>query len=290
MRAPEYLQKKFFMAAMLVLIACGVTVGLMVVTGKNLVTAVTGKSTILTNTMFVLVGLAALGIGFYRDTYLPFLGPTVFPCALLQPSTPEAADYEVRVLVKPGAKVMYWAAEPQNADLESLQDWRKAYLGFRNAGVAVADQDGYVTLRVRKPQSYTVGFKGPLEPHIHYRVCADDGMIGRVETVKLDGKEYFADYKEKRAAVADHGVVETGYEAMHHEEPAMPEAEGFANYKPEYESVPETERSLVAPDRAQEEIAAVVQETARRSLMTEVGAPDESIGGRTARYAQAEFM
>jgi uncharacterized membrane protein YuzA (DUF378 family) len=287
MRAPEYLQKKLFMAAMLVLIACGITVGLMMLTGKNIVTAVTGKGTLITNTMFVVVGLAALAIGFYRDTYLPFLGPAVFPCALLQPSTPEAADYEVRVLVKPGAKVMYWAAEPQNKELESLQDWRKAYLGFRNAGVAVADQDGYVTLRVRKPQSYMVGFKGQLDPHIHYRVCADDGMIGRVETVKLDGKEYFADYKEKRA---EH-FVEAGDDALHHEEPAMPPAEeGFANYKPEYESVPETDRSLVEPDRALEEINAVVQETARRSLMTEVGAMDESIGGRTDRYAQAAFM
>lgn len=191
----DYVQHKLYAVAVLLLVVGGLNWGYVAFTGKDFVTYALGKGA-LANAIFLFVGIAAIAIAFYRDTYLPFLGPTVMPCGVLQTVTPEGADYEVRVFVKPGAKVLYWAAEPENKDLQVIQDWRQAYLTYRNAGVTVADENGNATLRVRTPQAYTVPMKGELSQHIHYRVCHGEGFMGRVETVTLDGKEYFENEEE----------------------------------------------------------------------------------------------
>jgi len=131
-----------------------------------------------------------LSLAFHRSTYLPFLGETVIPCSLLKEQEPEKADYEKRVDIEGvGRKVMYWAAEPDTKHLSELNDWRKAYLGFHNAGVTTVTGEGVAVLKVRKPQPYTVPVKGRLEAHIHYRVCGDNGFLGPVQTVFLDEKE-----------------------------------------------------------------------------------------------------
>lgn len=238
-----YLKKKLHALAILLLVIGGFNWGLVAFTGKDAVSALFGKGSIAANAIFLAVGLAALGLAFYRDSYLPFLGPSVMPCALLKEQTPENADFEVRVFVKPGAKVLYWAAEPENKDLETVHNWKEAYLGFRNAGVALADNDGYATLKVRKPQSYTVPMKGKLSPHIHYRKCSDNGFIGSVETVSLDGKEYFENVVSREER---------------HEE--VRDASDFA---------------YVKPSTALEEVNYTADMTAKNSLMPESGALDE---------------
>lgn len=135
----------------------------------------------------VLSALAAVYIGFNRDTYLPFLGPTVVPCSLLQERIPEHADTEVSVSgLEPGSKVLFWAAEPATEGLAKLKDWQRAYLDFANAGVTTVGPDGHVTMRVRRPQPYTVPVKGRLEAHVHWRVCQDGGMVGPVQTTPID--------------------------------------------------------------------------------------------------------
>jgi protocatechuate 3,4-dioxygenase beta subunit len=161
------------------------------------------------------------------------------PCSLLGVHTPDEADFEVKVLVHPGAKVLYWAAEPKNKDLQMLQDWRKAYVEFRNAGVTIADSTGFAVLKVRKPQPYTVPLKGELSPHIHYRVCQDEGMMGRVETVRLDGKEYFENVPAE-----------------------------FANPQPPV--------AFVHPEEAVSELNAVAERTLHDSVMEKEKALDES--------------
>jgi uncharacterized membrane protein YuzA (DUF378 family) len=192
----HYAMKKLFMVAMLVLVIGGLNVGIIALTGKNMIAGLTGKNTMIINTLFLAVGLSAIFIGFTRDSYLPFLGPSVMPCSLLKVQVPEGADFETQLFIKPGVKVLYWAAEPTNKDLQTITDWQQAYLQFRNAGVAVADEEGYVKLRVRKPQPYTVPIRGELPPHIHYRVCFNNGFIGPVETVTVEEKEYYENYTE----------------------------------------------------------------------------------------------
>lgn len=157
----------------------------------NLVEKIFGASFI-TKAIYILVAVSALFVVFRRDFYLPFLGQTVLPCASLQEKTPAGATREVRIQVTPHAKVLFWAAEPETEHLKKVSDWRKAYLGFENAGVTMAGEDGTAVLKVREPQPYSVPFKGMLSPHIHYRVCDGSmggGLLGRVETVFLKKEE-----------------------------------------------------------------------------------------------------
>jgi len=129
-----------------------------------------------------LAGLAALYVGFQRDTYLPFLGETVMPCSVLKEQEPEHADTAVSVSgLEPGAKVLYWASEPATDGLATIKTWDRAYLEFANAGVTRVGTDGHVVLRVRKPQPYTVPVIGRLESHVHWRVCQDGGFLGPVQ-------------------------------------------------------------------------------------------------------------
>lgn len=147
----------------------------------NLVERLLGKGTVLVRAVYALVGIAALSVMFNRDTYLPFLGESVFPCAVLSEQVPPGATRAVTVSVQPGAKVVYWATEPGNG----TGDWKEAYRGFQNAGVASADTNGIATLKVREPQAYRVPWKGKLQPHVHFRVCDATGFVGRIKTVFL---------------------------------------------------------------------------------------------------------
>jgi len=168
------------------LAAIVVVVFTLVVSVKGLTFASTPAKILLSS----LVLISVLSLAFHRSTYLPFLGETVIPCSLLKEQEPEKADYEKRVDIEGvGRKVMYWAAEPDTEHLSELNDWRKAYLGFHNAGVTTVTGEGVAVLKVRKPQPYTVPVKGRLEAHIHYRVCGDNGFLGPVQTVFLDEKE-----------------------------------------------------------------------------------------------------
>lgn len=237
----SYFIHKLYALAVLLVVVGGLNWGYLAVTGKDFVSFVFGKGAI-TNGIFLAVGIAALCIAFYRDTYLPFLGSSVLPCSVLEVRTPENADFERRVLVKPGVKVLYWAAEPANKDLQSIQDYRHAYLEYRNAGVAVADSDGYATLRVRKPQPYNVPVKGELPAHIHYRVCWGHGFIGPVETVGVDGTEWFENLRSQE--------------------------------EPETAAGPDIAYPI--PEKSLDEVNKVANNTSLRSLMPQQGALDES--------------
>ena len=134
----------------------------------------------------VLMAVAALYVGLNRDTYLPFLGESVIPCSVLQDKTPEHADLEVTVdHLKPGAKVIFWAAEPATEGLAKIQNWQRAYLELANAGIATVSEAGTATFRIRKPQPYTVPLMGRLESHVHWRSCQDGGFLGPVQTTAV---------------------------------------------------------------------------------------------------------
>jgi len=162
------------------------------VLGKDLVRLVASPK--VARVIYVVVGLSALGLLFQRDIYLPFLGETLVPAAALAPKSPQGANDQVTITTKPGAKVVFWASEP-NPTGGALQTWKEAYGEYENSGVAVADDRGKALLRFRgPPQAYTVPVHGRLESHVHFRV-AHDGMLGRVQTYFLkDGRvEGFAD-------------------------------------------------------------------------------------------------
>jgi uncharacterized protein len=174
-----------FKIAMTLLIIGGLNWLLVGLFRFDLVQALFGKGMV-ARTIYVLVGVAAIAIMFNRDTYLPFLGETVMPCSMFPEKTPPGATTEVRVSVPPRSKVLYWAAEPATEHLKQLKSWQQAYLKYENAGVVVADDSGEAILKVRKPQPYLVPFRGRLEPHVHFRICGENGILGRIKTVFLD--------------------------------------------------------------------------------------------------------
>ncbi len=184
-----YLKKMLFKFAMVILIIGALAWLSIALFQYNPVEKLLGFRSPASRVVYGIVGLCALAIMFNRDTYLPFLGETVIPSSALPEQIPENADTQVEVKVEPGAKVLYWAAEPATEGLKKLKDWRGAYMKYMNVGVVRANEDGVANLMVRHPQPYSVPWKGRLEPHIHFRVCSEDGMMGRIKTVFLaDGR------------------------------------------------------------------------------------------------------
>ncbi len=188
-----YYKKLLFKFSMILIIVGALNWLLIGLLDVNVVKAIFGNG-VFARIVYILVGLSAFGIMFDRDTYLPFLGPMVAPCSVLQNRVPPGATRDIVVTVTPNTKVLYWAAEPASANLEKINSWKEAYLQYDNAGVATSDADGKVLLKVREPQPYVVPIKGRLDPHVHYRVCGDAGWMDRIRTVfirdtKVEGFE-----------------------------------------------------------------------------------------------------
>ena len=281
----RYAKHMLYALAALLLVVGGIKMGL---SGFDGTVTVMGHR--VPTAFLLLVGAAALGVAFCRDFYMPFLGEAVMPCSVLEPKVPENADTEVKVLVKPGDKVMYWASEPANESMKELKDWRHAYLGYKNAGVALADADGFAALKVRHPQPYTVPIKGDLEAHVHYRICMHDGFIGPVKTVKLDGREMFEDYAPVMDANSAADITPKMYEQEMNKQQenkkdryGMPDkqlSEGFsASPLPRegHENVPSQPFLYQKPEDLGPTIASYVNSTQQRAdtMMIQAGAPVE---------------
>jgi uncharacterized membrane protein YuzA (DUF378 family) len=140
-----------------------------------------GNNDVVVKVIYLVVGLSALGL-FQRDSFLPFLGRTVYPCADLKEKIPNYSDSKITVKVKPNSNVVYWAAEKNNNKIDNPWD---AYEKYANSGVVKSDENGDAVLKFKFPAQYYVPRKGLLPPHVHYRVCDKDGMMTRVETVNL---------------------------------------------------------------------------------------------------------
>lgn len=177
-----YWKKKAFKIAIVLMIAGALNWLFIGLFGFNLVESIFGKG-LIARVIYLLVGFSAVAVMFDRDTYLPFLGETVLPCSLLPDRVPPGATKEVHITARPGSKILYWAAEPAMENLKQINDWKIAYAKFDNAGVTRADDNGNAILKVRPPQAYVVPFKGRLEPHVHFRICGDNGMMSRIKTV-----------------------------------------------------------------------------------------------------------
>jgi uncharacterized protein len=179
----NYYDKLVHKLAVGLLIIGAINWGMIGAVKVNLVERFLGKGSGAARVVYAIVGISALLLAFNRDTYLPFLGESVFPCSVLSNQTPPGATRSVSVQAEPGAKVVYWASEP--ADGSGIPTWQGAYRGYLNAGVATADASGKAVLKVREPQSYTVPIKGKLDAHVHFRICGPTGFVGRIKTVFL---------------------------------------------------------------------------------------------------------
>ena len=179
-----FLQKMFYKGIMLLVLIGGINWLSIGLAGQDLLRLVFPRS--VARVVYVFVGVAAALLLFRRDVYLPFLGETLIPDAALSPRTPQGANDQVSIHTRPGAKVLYWAAEPNPNQGSEVQSWKEAYGSYQNSGVAIAGDDGGAILRIRgPPQRYTVPMKGTLETHVHFRVSDGNGFFGRVQTIYL---------------------------------------------------------------------------------------------------------
>ena len=143
--------------------------------------------------IYVVVAVSAVALAVQRDTWLPFLGESVLPGAVV-PLKKNSGDTTVDVKVKPLAKVAYWAAKPESKPAESKPESKPvesgdvppvkaAYDDFENSGVVVANDQGVATLVFNKGTSYVVPSGRKIESHVHYREFGEDGMMGPIKSV-----------------------------------------------------------------------------------------------------------
>jgi uncharacterized membrane protein YuzA (DUF378 family) len=184
-----YKQKKLHLVAVVLVLIGGLNWLSVLFMKKDLVQKIFGYN-FFTKIIYLLVGVSSLYLFFQRDTYLPFLGETLVPCAAFSTRTPDNANLEVSVQVTPNTKIVYWASEPSkgtDASENRINAWDKAYNDYSNSGVAMSDDKGKAILHVRgKPQAYSVPFKGMIESHVHFRICGDNGILGPVKTIFID--------------------------------------------------------------------------------------------------------
>ena len=130
--------------------------------------------------IYIVVALAGIKL-INRDAFLPFLGKTVIPPALVPLSENKHRSDVVTVRVKPNTKVMYWAAKKMDSNNYS---YRKAYGDYSNSGVVMSDSNGVAKLKLQKGSGYMVrrGMKY-IPPHVHYRYEHKPGKFSRIETV-----------------------------------------------------------------------------------------------------------
>ena len=182
----ENIKKKVFAVSLFMLVFSGINWGLVAIFKTDIISSLFGKGSLGTRIFYLLIAACALYVGLSRDSYLPFLGQTVIPCSLLTERIPDKVDLKVRIIAPVGKKVLYWAASPENKDSREMKTWQSAYGKFENAGVAIAGEDGSALLQVQRPQSYWVPPGRKLEPHVHYRICSDDGMMGPVKSLFIE--------------------------------------------------------------------------------------------------------
>jgi uncharacterized membrane protein YuzA (DUF378 family) len=129
--------------------------------------------------IYIVVAISALLLAMKRETWLPFLGKTVFPPGLVNVKVPEKTNKKIQIKTKPNSKVVYWAARGNNAK----QDVWVGYGDFTNGGVVMSDANGNAELAIEEGAGYIVPSGRQISRHIHYRVFKKNGLLGKVKTV-----------------------------------------------------------------------------------------------------------
>lgn len=133
--------------------------------------------------IYVVFFVCALYLALQRNTWLPFLGESVLPSALV-PLKVNTGDTEVIVRVRPEAKVVYWSAKPATSEATVIPEVNTAYDDYSNSGVTQANIDGIAKLAFNKGTDYEVPGGNVIKSHVHYReMDLEYGMMGPVQTV-----------------------------------------------------------------------------------------------------------
>ena len=132
--------------------------------------------------IYIIVCIAGIVLLVNRNTWLPFLGHTVFPSQIFVPSKVNTiGSFVVKVNVKPNTRVAYWASKPQTSEEVPLVE--EAYADYTNSGVVKSNNNGIAELVVDPGTSYIVPSGREISRHVHYReLDLQYGMMGKVKT------------------------------------------------------------------------------------------------------------
>lgn len=132
--------------------------------------------------IYLIVALAGIWLATKRDTWLPFLGKTVFPESLVPQVLPAKPDKIITIKTEPNVKIAYWAALNKG----ETTDVHLAYGNFENSGVVLSDANGEAKLPIMTGTGYTLPSGQVLPRHVHYRIVnstKNRGMMSKINTV-----------------------------------------------------------------------------------------------------------
>ncbi len=132
--------------------------------------------------IYLLILIASIIVIVKRETWLPFLGTSVFPDALIPLKTPFRTNSNITIKTRPNSKIAYWSSQP--GDKESNIDVITAYGDYSNSGVVMSDNNGVAILPILIGTGYIVPTGKYIQRHVHYRVLGMPyGLIGKIKTV-----------------------------------------------------------------------------------------------------------
>jgi hypothetical protein len=178
------MKPEVYMIAIIVVIVFCIYTSLLFLFCSNKYTL--NDNTILFNRILaILILFVVTYLAVHRDTFLPFLGETVFPFTLVKAGNHFShgnVSKTIHVDAPNGTKVVYWAAKPDN---KVDANPKIAYDDYSNSGVTLV-QNGEAKLTINCPAQYKVPpFNETLEKHVHYRIIYTNGMISEVHTVRV---------------------------------------------------------------------------------------------------------
>jgi len=142
----------------------------------------------ISNIMYLIIGICTVYLLIFqqRHMFLSFLDETVMPPIVFSSQAPVFNNAKLTVNAHNGLKVIYWASNPVRKDYDNISNWRDAYDGYANSGVANVINDK-AELVFSIPVRYKVGlFNNLLDRHIHYRILYPNGIVSKIYTKKID--------------------------------------------------------------------------------------------------------
>jgi hypothetical protein len=145
------------------------------------------------NWFFKLIAIIIIFIIIYmanfKETFLSFLGPTVYPLGLIPNEMyPPKSNFSIELDFDypNGTKVIYWSANKDNNKDQIYNNPKDAYGDYKNCGIAVINNKKAL-LHIHCPNKYKVPMAGTLDKHIHYRIAlVDSPILSDVKTTYIN--------------------------------------------------------------------------------------------------------
>jgi len=132
--------------------------------------------------VYILIACVGIYLAMQRSTYLPFLGETVLPSAILTEKYDKNKKLTATIESSDGEYLIFWAAKKDD-DLTKLAYVKDAYGDYKNSGVSKF-VNGKAPVYLDEPQEYHVrGNK--MTKHFHYRIVYSNGLTSEIKTHKL---------------------------------------------------------------------------------------------------------